>query len=172
MNGHMKAIRALLSALLFILGAAPAAAQSTLGTFGDWTAFSRGSGKGKVCYLGASPHKAEGKYSKRGDVYVLVTHRPADKSLGVVSIESGYTYKNGSEVTLTIDGKERRLYTNGGQAWAFEKDDPLIVAAMKAGSAMVVKGVSSRGTKTTDSYPLKGFTAALKAISKACGVKG
>jgi invasion protein IalB len=170
--GSMKALRALLPILLLILGAAPAFAQSTLSTFGDWTAFSRGSGKGKVCYLGASPDKAEGKYSKRGDVYALVTHRPGDKSLGVVSIESGYTYKKDSEVTLTIDGKERRLYTNGGQAWAFEKDDPLIVAAMKAGKAMIVKGMSSRGTKTTDTYRLKGFTAAFKAINKACGVKG
>ena len=168
----MKTLRALLPAFLLILGAAPAFAQSTIGTFGDWTAFSRGSGKGKVCYLGASPNKAEGKYSKRGDVYALVTHRPADKSLGVVSIEAGYTYKKGSEVTLTIDGKARQLYTNGGQAWAFEKDDPLIVAAMKAGKTLIVKGVSSRGTKTTDSYRLKGFTAAFKAISKACGVKG
>jgi hypothetical protein len=36
------------------------------------------------------------------------------------------------------------------------------------GAAMVVVGTSERGTKTTDTYSLKGFTAAYGAISKAC----
>jgi hypothetical protein len=34
-----------------------------------------------------------------------------------------------------------------------------------------VHGVSSRGTKTTDTYALAGFTAALNAINQACGMK-
>ena len=33
---------------------------------------------------------------------------------------------------------------------------------------MVVKGTSSRGTVTTDTYSLRGFTAAYDAISGAC----
>ena len=33
------------------------------------------------------------------------------------------------------------------------------------------QGTSSRGTQTTDTYSLKGFTAAYKAINTACGVK-
>ena len=36
---------------------------------------------------------------------------------------------------------------------------------------MVVKGISSAGTKTTDTYSLKGFTAAHAAINSACGRK-
>jgi hypothetical protein len=36
---------------------------------------------------------------------------------------------------------------------------------------MVVKGTSSRGTKTTDSYSLLGFTKAHKAIDTACPSK-
>ncbi len=39
---------------------------------------------------------------------------------------------------------------------------------MKAGSNLVVKASSSRGTDTTDTYSLSGFTAAYNAISKAC----
>ena len=45
------------------------------------------------------------------------------------------------------------------------------MAAMKGGKAMVVKGTSSRGTLTTDTYSLAGFTAAYAAIGKACKVK-
>ena len=35
---------------------------------------------------------------------------------------------------------------------------------------MTVKGISGRGTKTTDTYSLKGFTAAYRTIGKACKV--
>jgi len=42
---------------------------------------------------------------------------------------------------------------------------------MRAGGELVVKGVSTRGTLTTDTYSLKGFTAAWKAINTACDVK-
>jgi hypothetical protein len=33
---------------------------------------------------------------------------------------------------------------------------------------MVVRGRSKRGTKTKDTYSLKGFTAGMKIIDKAC----
>jgi hypothetical protein len=33
---------------------------------------------------------------------------------------------------------------------------------------MIVEGVSSKGTKTKDTYSLKGFTGAYKAISAKC----
>jgi hypothetical protein len=36
---------------------------------------------------------------------------------------------------------------------------------------MVVRGQSNRGTKTTDTYSLVGFSAAYQAINQACGVK-
>ena len=49
-----------------------------------------------------------------------------------------------------------------------DKDDKDIVAAMKRGSRMIVDGVSSRGTKTKDTYSLTGFTSAYKAISNKC----
>ncbi len=46
-----------------------------------------------------------------------------------------------------------------------------MVQAMRRGRKMVVRGLSTRGTKTVDTYQLAGFTAAHKAIGKACGVK-
>ncbi|MGB1026239.1 MAG: invasion associated locus B family protein, partial [Rhodospirillaceae bacterium] len=39
---------------------------------------------------------------------------------------------------------------------------------MKRGRDMIVKGTSSRGTVTTDTYSLSGVTAAMNAIDKAC----
>ena len=44
-----------------------------------------------------------------------------------------------------------------------------IVREMQGGLEMVATGRSKRGTKTVDTYSLRGFTAAYKAISRACG---
>ena len=45
------------------------------------------------------------------------------------------------------------------------------VDAMRKGSKLQVKGMSARGTETADVFSLAGFSAAMKAISDACGVK-
>ena len=41
---------------------------------------------------------------------------------------------------------------------------------MKKGNTMKVIGYSTRGTKTTDTYSLIGFTAAYKYISQICDI--
>ncbi len=165
---------ALVVLLAGVAGAAGAEPRP-IGTFRDWTAFVDEGGNAKICYVGSVPKKAEGAYTKRGETYVLVTHRPADKTFGEVSVEAGYAYKSGSEVTVVIGGQSFRLFTQNrgdgnGNAWAYDaQSDKAVVEAMKKGSELVVKGTSTRGTETTDTYSLLGFSAALDAITKACG---
>ena len=161
-------------ALILIAAAAPVHAQdsASIGNFGDWEAYKESEGGKAVCYIGSQPKKAKGKYKKRGETYVLVTHRPAEKSLDVISIKAGYTYQSGSEVDVVIGETTFRMFTDVGHAFAYDsKTDGTIVKAMIRGARMTVKGTSSRGTQTTDTYSLKGFTAAYKAINKACKVK-
>lgn len=175
----MKTASLIALASAFLLGAGGALAQTAapsselLGNFDDWSAFSETENGKPLCYVGSQPKKSEGDYSQRGYAYVLVTHRPAEKAVGEVSIRAGYTYKEGSEVEVKVDGGPPfKLFTDDGLAWTREaKTDQALVAAMKAGAGMTIKGTSSRGTLTTDTYSLKGFTAALEAINKACGVK-
>lgn len=157
---------ALFAALLLT---APAEAQTVLGNYKDWSALTAGDGDAKTCYIASAPTSETGKYEKRGDTFVLVTHRPADKTRDVVEIRAGYTYKKDTDVTVTIGSKTFKLFTNEDSAWAEDsKTDRAITRAMKAGHNMVVKGTSARGTLTTDTYSLSGFTAAHSAIDKAC----
>ncbi len=151
-----------------LLPSAAAAMVVEIGVYADWRAYSQGA----TCYMGSEPKKAEGKYKLRDQPYVLVSHRPGNKSIGVIEIGAGYTYKPGSEVDAAIGDESFSLFTKGGNAWARDaRTDRALVAAMKAGKAMVVKGTSSRGTLTTDTSSLAGFTAAYAAIGKACKVK-
>ena len=86
-----------------------------------------------------------------------------------VSFETGYTFKKSSEVRLAIDGQAYKLRTDGSTAWSYgAKDDARMVKAMRAGSTMIMEGISGRGTKTRDTYSLSGFSAAHNSINKAC----
>lgn len=160
---------AVCATVVTLAGSPVSAAQESLGSFQEWTAFSDGSER-RICYIGSLPKKAEGKYTQRGDTYVLATHRPKENVFGEISVEAGYTYKPGSEVEVDVDGKTFKLFTQGGNAWAYDENaDQALVSAMKAGQRMIVKGTSSRGTLTTDTYSLSGFSAAFATIDEACG---
>ncbi len=163
----------LVSALIVAGTATQAAAQEVeyLGTNRDWHAFQYMENGNRVCYMASRPTDEEGNYSRRGDVFVLVTHRPAENSRNVVSFIAGYTYQPGSEASVTIGGDTFSLFTEGDTAWARDAaTDERLINAMRRGANMVVRGTSSRGTLTTDTYSLFGFTATYEQISEACGL--
>jgi len=165
----------LAAALVAVLAAAwPAAAAepTSLGTSRDWDALALEEGQRKTCYIVSRPKSQEGNFTRRDQPYLMVTHRPAEKSLDVVSILAGYTFQSGSEVTIQIGNQTFRLFTDNDSAWARDDNtDRQLVQAMRAGQTAVVRGTSSRGTKTTDTYSLAGFSASYQAINQACGVK-
>jgi hypothetical protein len=145
------------------------AADKSLGTFKVWSAMSFTEDGKTVCMMWSQPEKAEGDYKKRGEIFVFVTHRPGDGEMNKVSFETGYTFKEKSEVRVAIDGQAYTLYTQGSTAWSYDaKNDSRMVNAMRAGNTMIMEGTSSRGTDTRDTYSLSGFTAAHNAINKAC----
>ena len=143
--------------------------SNDLGTYGDWQATFWNEGGG-ICTMMTIPKKEEGKYTKRGEVYAQVVKNMGAKDTGVVNFAAGYTFKENSEVNIKIDDKHSFiLFTNKSTAWTqTEKDDASLIKFMKLGNTMIVKGISSRGTNTKDTYSLKGFVAAYKAINKKC----
>jgi len=161
--------------LLLALAAPPLAAQEKpLGEFKGWQAYSFAESGKKVCVVWAKPKNSTGKYKRRGAVRVFVAHRSwiRPKRVNEISFEAGYTFKKDSEARVTIDGKKYKLFTDGDTAWnRVAKDDAHMVRAMRVGKILVIEGVSSRGTKTSDTYSLFGFTAAHNAINKACKIK-
>ncbi len=141
-----------------------------LGEYGDWTAYSYKEGKNTICYMASTPKKEEGAYKVRGEIYAVVTHRPAEKSYNIVNFVAGYPYKKESNVVVKIGTTTfNNLFTDGDNAWAPDSSvDKKLVEAMKRGQRMIVEGVSAKGTKTKDTYSLAGFSGAYKAISARC----
>ena len=166
----MKKYIILFLAIMFSLPVHANSMPEEIGQFKDWTAYSYKEGKNTVCYMASMPKKDEGNYKVRGDIYAIVTHRPADKSYDVVSFIAGYPFKKGTSIVVKIGTTSfNNLFPNGETAWAPDSaTDKRLVEEMKRGEKMIVEGVSARGTKTKDTYSLAGFTGAYKAISAKC----
>lgn len=154
------------------LTSAQAAETKNLGKFGNWHAYK----KGDVCYMVSMAKSSAGNYTKRGDVYAVVTHRPKQNSKDVLSLHAGYPFGKGAQVNATVvsksGNKSETLFTEGEIAWCMDSktDSEMVNYMSKKGSELVVKGKSARGTATTDKYSLSGMLAAYKAICKACNI--
>ena len=68
---------------------------------------------------------------------------------------------------MSVDNNNYQFFGEDDSAW-FMKDDSIMINAMKAGKSMTVVGYSQRGTETTDTYTLIGFTKAYESLQKDC----
>ena len=141
-----------------------------IGAFEDWTAYAYDAADSKVCYVSSTPKATDPKGVKRDPAFFLVTNMPGRKPpvKGEVSTIIGYPFKEGEAVKLTIDDQAYEMFSKGDTAWVDTGSDKKIVAAMKNGKSLKVKGTSWRGKSTEDTYSLQGISAALAAIDKAC----
>ena len=118
----LKRILVLAVVLIHILGAGAVLAAETpprlAGAYSAWEAYVFTENGRKVCYMASQPGNKEGNYTQRDDPFALVTHRPGDGTRNVFSYITGYTYKPGSTVVLTIDDKKFSLFTKDRTAWA------------------------------------------------------
>lgn len=158
--------------------AAQAAITERLGDFGKWSAFKSLEKGQSVCFISSQPTKTEGKYSRRGEILVFVSHRPKEGVIGEVSFLSGYDFKPANDddplagqIEAKIGEEKMYLFTQGERAWAKnETDDKKLVQSMISGEKMLVRGRSKYDTLTTDTYSLAGFTKAYEKITSVCKI--
>jgi hypothetical protein len=158
---------------LVLAGAAAGSVQAqatNLGTFNSWTAWQGSDANGTICYISSQPTDSEPKNVNRDPIHFLVIHRKGLGTKNEVQTLIGYPFNTtDARATATVDGKQYPMVTEGSAAWlASTGDEGGFVAALKAGTQLVVRGRSQRGTDTTDTYSLRGVTAAMTEIDKAC----
>ncbi len=155
--------------MLLTADSAAGTAPKTFGNFKAWQAVTSTAEGKKTCYIVSRPTESVPKNANRGDIYFMVTREAASKH-DKLSLRVGYPFKQDTNATIRVGKQVFRLNTGDKYAWPpDEATARQLVKAMRAGREMMVSGVSTRGTKTMDTFSLLGFTAAHKAISKACG---
>jgi len=153
-------------------GAPAGGAEPTLiGQFGTWGAYTATPNGKKVCFALAKPSssKTNPPNRPRDPAYAFVSTRPAEKVTNEVSIMIGYALKPGAESTLEVGGNAYAMYTQGDGLWIKNAaEEERMVDAMRKAADVTVKGVSAKGTETTDTFSLKGLAQALDKLAQDC----
>ncbi|HEV2153428.1 invasion associated locus B family protein [Bradyrhizobium sp.] len=147
------------------------AEPTLIGQFGTWGAYSATPNGKKVCFALAKPSssKTNPPNRPRDPAYAFVSTRPAEKVSNEVSVMIGYALKPGSESSVEVGGAAFAMYTQGDGLWIKNAaEEERMVEAMRKSADLVVKGVSAKGTETTDTFSLKGLAQALDKIAQDC----
>jgi invasion protein IalB len=151
---------------------APTDAQPTLlGQFGDWGAYAASPGGKKVCFALAKPKSSltNPPGRKRDTAYMFVSSRPAEKVRNEVSVIIGYPFKPATDATAEIGTAKFAMYTQNDGAWIKNvAEEARMIDAMRKGADVTVKGVSGKGTQSTDQFSLKGLAQALDRTAQEC----
>ena len=142
-----------------------------LGQYGEWGAYTASPAGKKVCFAIAKPTSSQTNPPDRprNPTYMFISSRPAEKVSNEVSIIIGYPFKPGTEASAAVGSTTYALYTQQDGAWIKNAaEEAQMVDAMRAGQSAVVKGVSAKGTQSTDTFSLKGLSQALDRIGQEC----
>ena len=151
--------------------ASPTAQATLLGQFGDWGAYTASPSGKKLCFALAKAKSSQTTPSGRArdPAFFFISSRPAENVRAEVSVIIGYPFKPASEATAEIGSSAYAMYTQNDGAWIKNvADEGKMLEAMRKGNDVVVKGESGRGTKSTDTFSLKGLPQALDRAGEEC----
>jgi invasion protein IalB len=150
--------------------AAAAPAQPTLlGQYADWGAYTATPDGKKVCFSIAKPKSSTTNPAgrKRDPAYVFISTRPSENVRNEISVVIGYPFKG--DATAEIGTTKFAMYTQNDGAWIKNvAEEARLIDAMRKGADLTIKGVSTRGTQSTDTYSLKGLTQAMDRVAQEC----
>lgn len=165
---------------LFVWAGGVAGAESGIvgvATEGDWTVYETVAAP-KECGIISRPKNTVNSRGgkpvqgvKRADILLAIMIDEAGQA--GVSFEGGYPFDGSAGVTLSVDGETFDFITVDSEeraefAWPKPEDDERVIDAMKRGNEAIAVGTSQRGTRTRDSFSLRGVQAGLKAAVARC----
>ena len=133
-----------------------------------WGTYAYTENNAKVCYvLSKAPKEAmEPKTLDHGDIFFTVSQKPSKNVQYEPQFITSYEMQENSKPVVTIGDKSFEMFIRGRYAWvANAAEEPIMVAAMKAGQTMKVAAKSKRGNATSYVFSLKGISAALDSIA-------
>lgn len=147
------------------------AKPTLLGQYGEWGAYAASPGGKKLCFAIAKPTSAETTPPNRprNPSYMFIATRPGDKVSNEVSIIVGYPFKPSFDATVEVGSATFPLLTQQDGGWIKNAtEEARLVETMRAGQSAVVKGMSAKGTRSTDTFSLRGLAQALDRTAQDC----
>lgn len=160
-----------LLSLSTVMGASPAAANDPvkIGTYSDWTVYTRGEGSSRICYALSEATAKSPSSVRHGDIYFLVSNWASGAATEQPSFMAGFPLKTTRAPKARVGRTSVTLYGAGNEAFISETaDEKRLVSKMRAGASMTVEAVSARGTEVNYNFSLSGVTAALRESRRRC----
>lgn len=139
-----------------------------IGRFDDWTVATHQEAGQSVCYAFTRATASASTLRGRGDVVMTVTERAGGRD--AVAISAGFAYPANATVQVSADPATLEFYT--AQRSAFARDGHAAVAAFQKARQVVARSPGPRSAVVSDTFSLRGFSAAYAAVQKACPGKG
>jgi hypothetical protein len=160
--------RAVVAVLVFVVClSSGASAQSVrlIGDFRDWSAYSASEGAGPLCFAMSKPTEVTPRPDGFTEAHLYLTNRPAEGVRFEFNVVAGFSFAPDQPATATVSGQSFELFTESDAAWLLDPSlGESLASAIRAGSTLVVDGVSQGGIRVQQVYSLSGATAASRAI--------
>ena len=144
-------------------------------TIQKWSVYVHEAEDRKLCFAASVPQRTRNTRNgepvsvRRGVTQVSVMFQPSIAVDGEVSFTGGYPFDPQKTVKLTVSGNTFILHVDGEWAWTGSpEEDRKIHDAFRRGASAIITGVSTRGTTTTDTFSLFGFSEAFEQAKKLC----
>lgn len=165
-------------AILGLIAALPLSAQelAMVDSETDWSVYVADSPK--ECFIISKPtnwsaqRDGQAVTVRRGDIRFYISIIPSEDIANEPAFLAGYPLKQDAPLEVKIKDATISLYpnaeVNAEYAWPRPEDDTTLIDAMRGGSEATIIGQSARGTITTDTFSLIGFSAAYDKAKELC----
>ena len=164
-------MKVLSTAVAFVVLSSPCALAQTprmVASSDSWSAWKAYENKSAACYVYSDAASKKPERLDHGRVSLFVRRLGSGKVRTEASLQVGYKLAP-TAIRIAVDGKHFTMIPRGNYAWLRRTErEAEFARALEKGRVAVVEAVSSRGNKTTYSFPLKGFTAVMKKARTGC----
>lgn len=149
--------------------ALPAYAEiKAIGRFKDWRVYTETVGRDLVCYAATSAFDAAPKDVQHGDVNFFVATWKSGAASSQPSLKVGYDLRADLAPEAIIGREKFKLFASGKEAFAPDKSEKALVAALKKGSELRIEAASTKPVRTAYHFSLKGSTEAIDRARTIC----
>ncbi|MBJ6124311.1 invasion associated locus B family protein [Microvirga splendida] len=134
----------------------------------SWSAWKGYEDKSTICYVFSDASSKKPEHLDHGRVSLFVRRLKSGQTRTEASLQAGYRFAPAA-IRIAVDGKSFTMIPRGNYAWLRRAEREAEFAhALEKGRVATVEATSRRGNRTTYTFSLKGFTAAMKSTRKGC----
>jgi hypothetical protein len=164
-------MKSICTAVTFVVVSSTCALAQTpqmIGSSGSWSTWKVYENKKAVCYVYSDASSLRPEHLDHGRVSLFVRRLSSAKLRTEASLQAGYDF-GPTAIRIAVDDKRFTLIPRGNHAWLRRTErEAEFVRALEKGRRATIEATSRRGNKTTYSFTLNGFAAAMRKAGRGC----